>query len=66
MGIIMKMLPENKPLSRVMVSVTNAGANQGKVVLLKEVKGSTGASAGGGGGGDSKKERDEEERRPLV
>lgn len=65
MGIIMKMLPENKPLSRVMVSVTNAGANQGKVVLLKEVKGSTGASAAGGGG-DSKKERDEEERRPLV
>lgn len=61
----MKMLPENKPLSRVMVSVTNAGANQGKVVLLKEAKGSTGASAAGGGG-DSKKERDEEERRPLV
>lgn len=65
MGIIMKMLPENKPLSRVMVSVTNAGANQGKVVLLKEVKGSTGASAAAGEG-DSKKERDEEERRPLV
>lgn len=50
----MKMLPENKPLSRVKVLV---GANQGKVVLLKEVKGSARASAAGG---------DEEERRPLV